>query len=417
MSMIKRFKDLDPLGQSTARLLLWSALFNGVVQSLNQTQDIIARKALHATATQLTIMAMIWPVSNLLSIWWSRLFEKSCHKSRYFLLVGVFGRLSLIYGLWLSGMNEFMLLLGLMFSFNSLLIPAQNSIYQKNLPAGKRGSIYGYITALGLLVTVVFTFFAGRMLDLHEQSFRIILAVTAGAGFIACLLLSLVRQQKVEKQDNCGWQDWRSTLHKPLSDTLALLKKDKPFASFERSFSVYGMGFIIMQPVLPIFLVDMLKLSYTGNFIAKGVISQLPMLFLSPYLGKLHDRLHPFRFISLSFGMLALFPALIILSNLTLQWLVLSQVIVYIAFALFGVAMTGVNLAWNMGSIYFAGNQDASIYQSVHVTMTGIRGIIAPLLGLLLLNTLGLISVFAAALLFLLSACYLSWQDFRRLQI
>jgi hypothetical protein len=177
------------------------------------------------------------------------------------------------------------------------------------------------------------------------------------------------------------------------------------------------MGFIMVQPVLPIYLVDMLKLTYTGNFIAKGVISQIPILILSPYLGKWHDRLHPFRFICFFFGLLALFPALIIASALTLKWHLLSVGLVYLAFAIFGVAMAGVNIAWNMGSIFFAGKEDASMYQSVHVTMTGIRGILAPMLGLLLLKTLGIISVFAVAVGFLMLASYLSWRDYRRLHI
>lgn len=412
-----RFKDLNPLEQQTARLLLWSALFNGVVQSLNQTQDIIARKALHASALQLTVMTMIWPVSNLLSIWWSRLFERSCHKSRYFVLIGVFGRLSLIYGLWLTGMNQFMLLLGLMFSFNSLLIPAQNSIYQKNITSGRRGRLYGYTMSLALLVTVSFTFLAGRLLDLNEQSFRLILAITAFAGFIASLLLSFIRIKETEDKRDCSRPTWRESLHGPLRNTLDLLKRNKPFAAFERSFSIYGMGFIVVQPVLPIFLVDMLKLSYTGNFIAKGIISQLPMLFLSPYLGKWHDKLHPFRFISFFFGLLALFPALIIASALTLKWHLLSELIVYLAFTVFGVAMAGVNMAWNMGSIYFADKEDASMYQSVHVTNTGIRGILAPLLSLLLYKTLGLTSVFVASVCFLVTASYISWKDYKRLHI
>jgi MFS family permease len=412
-----RFKNMKPLERQTALLLLWSSLFNGVVQSLNQTQDIIARKALHATAVQLTIMAMIWPVSNLLSIWWGRLFEKSSHKSRYFILVGVLGRLTLIYGLWLTGMNEFMLLLGLMFSFNSVLIPAQNSIYQRNIDSRRRGKVYGYAVSAGLVITVGFTFLAGRLLDIHEQSYRLILAMTALAGFISALLLSFVKIQEPEQQAKRPAADWISSLRDPLKQTLALLKANKPFASFERSFSIYGMGFIILQPVLPIFLVDMLKLSYTGNFVAKGIISQLPMLFLSPYLGKWHDKLHPFRFISVFFGLLALFPLLILLSSLTLKWHLASVVIVYLAYLVFGLAMTGVNIAWNMGSIFFAGQEDAGVYQSVHVTLTGIRGIAAPLLALLLLNTLGLTSVFIASACFLITASCVSWKEFRRLHI
>ena len=69
-----RLKNLNPLERQTAMLLLFAALFNGVVQSLNQTQDIIARKALHAADWQLMLMTMIWPVANFFSIWWGRLF-------------------------------------------------------------------------------------------------------------------------------------------------------------------------------------------------------------------------------------------------------------------------------------------------------------------------------------------------------
>jgi MFS family permease len=412
-----RFKNLSPVEKQTARLLLWSALFNGVITSLNQTQDIIARKALNAAVWQLTVMAMVWPVSNFMSIWWGRLFEKSCHKSRYFILVGVFGRLSLIYGLWLTGMNEFMLLLALMFSFNALLIPAQNSIYQRNIDKKRRAKVYGYTTSLSMLIAVSFTFMAGRMLDINEQSFRLILAITAVAGLIASLLLSLVKIQEPLLRTECAPFHWKDAMRDPIRRSLKLLKTNKPFASFERSFSIYGMGFIMVQPVLPIFLVDMLKLTYTGNFIAKGIISQLPILLLSPYLGKWHDKLHPFRFISIFFGLLAFFPALFIASALVLQVRWLAVALVYIAYIMYGFAMAGVNIAWNMGSIYFAGDEDASMYQSVHVTLTGVRGVIAPLLGLLLLKTLGIISVFAVAVGFLVTASVISWREYKRLHI
>jgi hypothetical protein len=77
--------------------------------------------------------------------------------------------------------------------------------------------------------------------------------------------------------------------------------------------------------------------------------------------------------------------------------------------------MTAVNMAWNMGSIYFAGKQDASIFQSVHVTMTGIRGLVAPALGYALLKLFNITTVFAVAAGFLLSASLISYRDYRRL--
>ncbi len=411
-----RLKNLSPVEHRTALLLLAAALFNGVIQSLNQTQDIIARKALHALDWQLMLMTMIWPVSNFLSIWWGRVFERSCHKSRYFLLTGVIGRLTLVYAIWLTTMNEFLVILGLLFASNSVLIPAQNSIYQRNIQVSHRARLFGFSISLGMIVSVGVTFIAGRLLDLHEQSYHWILALTGVSGFVSSYLLSRVRIQEPITERVCGGVGFRKAFFEPITGTLKLLKENKGFAAFERSFSIYGMGFIMMQPIIPIYLVDKLQLSYTTNFLAKGIVSQLGMLLLSPLIGKLHDRTHPFRFISVSFALLMVFPCLIVVSSLWRGEPVVAVGIVFLAYLVFGIAMTGVNIAWNMSSIYFAGDQDASIYQSVHVTMTGIRGLIAPVLGFALLRLFNITAVFVVAAGFLLWASLISYRDYLRLR-
>ena len=69
-----------------------------------------------------------------------------------------------------------------------------------------------------------------------------------------------------------------------------------------------------------------------------------------------------------------------------------------------------------MSSIYFAGAEDAAMYQSVHVTMTGIRGLIAPVLGLLLMKFIGITAVFVVAAGFLLWASIISYYDHKKLE-
>ena len=395
---------------------MWSALIGGVVGSLSQTQDIIARKALHAADWQLTLLMMIWPISNFFSIWWGRIIEKSCHQSRYFILVGVVGRLCLIFGLWITTMNEFLVLLALMFSMNALLIPAQNNIYQKNIDPSRRAKVYGYTISLGMLVSIGFTFLAGRVLDSHEYLFRQILMITGICGFISSVLLSFIRIQNPLVRIECESISFKQSLLDPIHRTLALLKSNPQFAKFERSFSIYGMGFIMMTPIIPIYLVDVLKLSYTTNFLAKGVVSQLGLLVLSPFIGKLHDRMHPFRFISFSFATLFLYPVLIIASSLFTAIPALSIPLVFLAYLVFGIAMAAINIAWNMSSIFFAGKDDAAMFQSVHVTLTGIRGILAPALGFALLKFISIRAVFIVAAGFLLSASIISYRDDRALK-
>jgi MFS family permease len=315
---LMKFRSFSPVERKTTGILLIAARFNGAVQSLSQTQDIIARKALLAQDWQLMLMTMIWPVSNFFSIWWGRFYEKSCHKSRFFLFAGIFGRLTLVYAIWLTTMNEYLVLLGLLFSANSILIPAQNSIYQKNIHHTRRAKVYGYTISLGMIVSVAVTFAAGKILDLHEEHFRWILVVTGLAGFISSALLSMVKLQAPIIEPPCKKEKipFRKIVLDPIHRTLELMKSNKAFAAFERDFSIYGMGYIMMQPIIPIYMVDKLQLSYTNNFLAKGILSQVGMLFLSPLIGKLHDRLHPFRFIAASFALLMVFPLLFVLSSL-----------------------------------------------------------------------------------------------------
>ncbi len=400
----------------SVELLLFAALFNGVVQSLAQTQDIIARKALHAQDWQLMVMTMIWPLANLLSIWWGRIFEKSCHKSRLFIAAGLLGRLSLVLGIWISTMNEYLVLLALMFSANSLLIPAQNSIFQKNIDSSRRAKIFGYTLSLSMIISVIITFVAGRLLDTHEQSYHWILVGTGICGFIYCLVLSTIRIQEAPGTKDCARLPWKKMILEPLQSTFKLMKENKAFAAFERNFSIYGMGFIMMQPIIPIYLVDNLHLSYTHNFLAKGILSQVGLLFLSPYLGKMHDRIHPFKFISRSFALLMVFPLLFVVSSLWAGEGLVPVLIVFVAYLIFGVAMSAVNVAWNMSSIFFAGKEDASLYQGVHVTMTGIRGLIAPILGYTLLKVFNITAVFVVAAGFFALASVTSLRDYRKVK-
>lgn len=122
-----RLKNLSPVERRTGYLLVLAALFNGVILSLSQTQDIIARKALHAKDWQLMMMTMLWPVANFSSVWWARVYERSHHKQRYFLIAGIIGRLTLVYAVCLTTMNEYLVLLGLLFASNSLIVPLKTA--------------------------------------------------------------------------------------------------------------------------------------------------------------------------------------------------------------------------------------------------------------------------------------------------
>ena len=60
-----------------------------------------------------------------------------------------------------------------------------------------------------------------------------------------------------------------------------------------------------------------------------------------------------------------------------LPWLVFGS-------AMLGVAYAGGQLGWNLGHNDFARPEQAALYMGVHVTLTGMRGLAAPLVGVAL---------------------------------
>jgi hypothetical protein len=61
-----------------------------------------------------------------------------------------------------------------------------------------------------------------------------------------------------------------------------------------------------------------------------------------------------------------------------------------------GVARGGGSLAWQLGHNDFARPDQLSAYMGIHVTLTGVRGAIAPVLGMLLYTNWGGITGYGA---------------------
>lgn len=400
--------NLNPIEKKTFILLLTATFFTGFIMSTASTQDIVAKKALNAQDWQLAVIAMIWPISNLVSIYWGKLMEQSGNNRKFFLLAAVFGRLSMLFVLLITNVNQFILILFFMHSANSIIVPGTNKIYQSNIRPENRGKLYGYTMSIGTLIMIVLSYIMGRLLDWHEELFRVMIAISAVGGFIHCLILSSVKLEATGRPVSKE----RFSFLNPLKRSLEILKDNRPFAHFQRNFTLYGMGFIMMQPAIPIFLVERLQLSYTHNFVGKIIIANIGLLLLSPLFGSKHDKFHPFKFTSVFFGILILFPSCILISE-HFAPSPLAVGIAFLGFFLFGMAMVGINLAWNMSSIHFAGNDDSSMYQSVHVTITAFRGITAPLLCLLLIHLFGVMAVFMVAIGFLSIASIFSYLDYR----
>ena len=173
----------------------------------------------------------------------------------------------------------------------------------------------------------------------------------------------------------------------PLRDVVRLLRQRPDFLRFEAAFMIYGVAFMMLMPVVPLYLVDDLRLSYATIGLARGTVCQLFMIIAIFIFGRWFDRSTPHRMAVSIFLLLAFYPlALLAALPLAGTW---RDAAIYMAFAVFGVAMSGITVLWSLSSLRFSGGEDAGVYQSVHVAATGLRGMTAPLLGYMVMIHFG----------------------------
>ncbi len=403
---------LGHIEKRTFWLLMLASFFNGFVFGTFNIQDVVAKKALLALDWQITILVMLWPLSNLFSIWWGKALERSKSISKFFVLTAFIGRLVLIFMLWTHSYYSYLIIMIFVFSFNSLLSPAQNSIYRNNISAENRGVLFGYTASLITLIAIIFSYTAGKLMDINEDWFRYIFSVAGLMGCISSLLMVMI---KIENKKYIATKlKLKQFFVTPIMSTVNILKKNKDFAIFQRNFFIYGIGFMIILPAIPKFLVEYLKMDYSQTFMAKGIISQLGILLLSPIAGRVHDKKNPSFFTFLAFFTLGCYPIILLISSF-LVGSGIENYVVYFAYLIFGIGMSGIVISWNMSSIFFAGDDDVSMYQSVHVTLTGVRALIVPFLGFFVLKYFGIKAVFIISIIMFWTASILSYLDYLRI--
>lgn len=153
----------------------------------------------------------------------------------------------------------------------------------------------------------------------------------------------------------------------------------------------------MVMPVNTIVLTKVLNLNYT---LSNGLLDFIPRVVtiaMLPVWARLFDRVGVLRFRmsnslcwcgSLLFcGLGALFAHL---STGQAGALAAVAIGIYVLGRLFeGFAQSGGAIAWNIGHLHFAEDDKAELYMGIHVSLTGLRGLIAPFLGALLYTYIG----------------------------
>lgn len=218
--------------------------------------------------------------------------------------------------------------------------------------------------------------------------YRAFLLIAVGGAFVGTALISTVRirqhkrllvAERESTADNTG-----PTLN-PLG-VVGLLLEDRRYGAYQVNQFLLGMGNLMMFPLIPIILRDRFDAGYFKVLLLASALSMFVVPVFVPLWARLLDGVHIVRFRAVHSWVFVLVMTLLLIAVAThTEWLL------YVVAALKGVAFAGGMLAWQLGHHDFAPASRAGEYMGVHVTLTGVRGLVGPVASVSLYNYLGTI--------------------------
>ena len=294
------------------------------------------------------------------------------------------------------------------------IITVRSVVWSLNYTRSLRARTTGRLQIITSLVTVIISSLVGPLLDANPESFRWVYMGGAIVGVVGIWFFSRVT---VIGESRHRVLERRSQRPKATTRTgfFEVLRNDRNYASYQTYQFIAGCSNMILEAPLVFLVTRELHASYTESIAITMVIPFAVSVVVLPIWARYLDRVHVAEFRARQ-------AVLWVLSQLLLWFGAFSGSLIWIGVSrlVLGIARGGGALAWQLGHNDFADQDQLSAYMGIHVTLTGVRGAIAPFTGMFLYVgwDLGWWSYSGMdSGLFLLAAALstLSWSGFHRL--
>lgn len=253
------------------------------------------------------------------------------------------------------------------------VITIRAAVWRNNYPSANRATVAGKLATVQSIFLAAAGAIVGVSMDSSPDNYHYLFPLLALFGLMGNQIyrkVRLRRARQLQRAEHDGRK--KDTGFNPMA-MVTLLREDKLYAEFMWWMSVFGFGNLMLMAPLTYVVVDELQMTYTGGVLVTTIIPLMTMPLAIPLWAKLMDRTHIIRFRSIHGWTFCSAGAAI-----TLASYYSSVPLVYVGAVLLGIGFAGGTLAWNLGHQDFAPAARDSEYMAVHVTLNGIRGVIAP---------------------------------------
>lgn len=263
-------------------------------------------------------------------------------------------------------------------------ITLRATVWRANFPRHVRARITGQMTTLSSLLIAITSALLGWLLDVNEPLARWVWVVAGISGLAAA---NVYRRARIRHHGQILRQERDDASREPLrylfKRFFRLLSDDVPFRHYMQAMFMFGSGNLMVTAPLIILLNDQFGLSRTAQVL---ITASLPLLLLAifvPWWARLLDDRHIVLYRARqSWGFVIAIGCFCVACIFHWQWLLWVGSVVY------GIAFAGGILGWNLGHNDFSSDHSSALYMGVHVTLTGIRGLFTPVIGVLIYELL-----------------------------
>ncbi|MEI6123689.1 MAG: MFS transporter [Bacteroidota bacterium] len=419
-------QKLGALEKNTFKIHFAYSIIEGIILGVLALNEFVFLKSLNGSNFGVSILfqfsVFVLTFSVLLNEWSRRV----KNKKKFLIWIGIITRAPLILLVFFPAdvgqiannwvYHYIFLAIFLMFYFaNPIIYPTINHFLKSNYTHTNFSVFYSYSTIANKIVMLLITFIYGFLLDWDQNIYRYVFPAIAFFGMFSVWMLSQIKNNMafVEPINIPVWQSIKRTL----TDMRQKMKSNKPFRDFEIGFMYYGFAFMGTVSVIAIFFNKALDLNYTSVAFYKNSYNLLAIILL-PLFGKLMGKLDPRRFSAITFTSLLFYLLFIGLTTYIPCFVWISDIKLYytlfLAMLFNGVFAATMSLLWSIGSAYFCKKEEASEYQAIHLSFTGLRSFFAPVLGLGVYKLIGFTGTFIMGIILLLLSVIISLRSYNK---
>ena len=262
------------------------------------------------------------------------------------------------------------------------IVTVRATIWGVNYPQ-HRAKLTGKVQTVSVTITSLIAIGLGAAMQYNENAYRIFIPIggliaLAGVSSYARIRLRTERLILKNEQEQADSNNKTSLL-----SGFKVLKDDKEYRAYQTCQLLLGFGNIMSWTPFVIIAKQQFDIDYFWGIMLTQVIPLMMMPFTIPIWAKLIDTMHIVQFRAIhSWVFIFSMACALIAGQANLVGFLFA------ASVLRGIAFGGGALAWNLGHLQFVKPEKSQDYMSIHVTLTGLRGLTAPFAGVAIYNIL-----------------------------